>query len=58
VTEYKGFKFWLVETKTNGQKIWRIQFPGGHKTPPLFLKSEADVKIEIDKIILTAQDIH
>lgn len=49
--EYRGFKFWLVETTALGQRFWRIQFPGGHKTPPLPFASEAAVKAEIDKII-------
>lgn len=51
--QYMGFKFWLVETTVLGQKWWRIQFPGGYKTPPLPLVSEAEVKTEIDKIIAT-----
>lgn len=49
--DHKGFKFWLVETTPLGQQFWRIQFPGGHKTPPLPLQNEAGVKAEIDKII-------
>lgn len=50
---HNSFQYWLVETTPLGQKWWRIQFPGGHKTPPLPFKSEADVKAEIDKIIAT-----
>lgn len=53
--EYQGFRYWLVQTTTLGQKFWRIEFPGGHKTPPLPLSSEADVKAEIDKIIAQSQ---
>lgn len=44
--DYKGFKFWLVGTNT-----WRIQFPGGHKTPPLVRENEQAIKDEIDSII-------
>ncbi len=52
--EYRGFKYWLVETTVLGQKWWRIEFPGGHRTPPLPLHSEAFVMAEIDKIIASA----
>jgi hypothetical protein len=54
VNEYQGFRYWLVETRTDGVKVWRIQFPGGHKTPPLERTSEADVKADIDAIIAGA----
>lgn len=49
--DYRGFKYWLVETSALGQKWWRIEYPGGHKTPPLPLKSEDSVKDAINKII-------
>jgi len=53
MNDYRGFKYWLVETKSSGDKVWRIQFPdGGHKTPPLVRTSEADVKADIDKLIV------
>lgn len=51
--DYREFKFWLVETKASG-KSWRIQFPGGHKTPPFDAASAADVKQKIDEIIKQA----
>lgn len=43
--EHRGFKYFQVEGG------WRIQFPGGHKTPVLILADEDAVKAEIDKII-------
>lgn len=49
--EYRNFKYWLVETKRDGKKIYRIQFPGGHKTPPFEVSGEPDVKAQIDNII-------
>ena len=48
---YLDFNYWLVETTVLGQKWWRIEFPGGHKTPSLPFDSESLVKAEIDKII-------
>lgn len=51
MTDYRDFKYWLVETKPNGMKVYRIQFPGGHKTPPLERQSDAEVMAEIDAII-------
>lgn len=49
--EYRGFSFWLVETKQRGVKAWRIEFPEGHRTPPILKASAAEVKEEIDRII-------
>ncbi len=49
--EYRGYRFWLVETTALRQRWWRIEHPSGFRTPPLPFPSEADVKAEIDKII-------
>jgi len=49
--EYRGFHYWLVETKTPRIKVWRIQYPDGRKTPPFESASEAYVKLEIDQLI-------
>lgn len=57
MTEYNGFKYWLVETKIDGSKVWRIQFPGGHKTPPCVFASEAYVRAAIDDIISSAGNV-
>lgn len=48
--DYLGFKYWPVSTTAN-VSLWRIQFPGGHKTPPIPFASEDDVKAAIDGII-------
>jgi len=52
--EYRGYRYWLVETKPSGMKIYRIQCPHRHKTPPLERASEADIKAEIDTLIRNA----
>jgi hypothetical protein len=44
--EYQGFTLWLVAPDT-----WRIEFPGGHKTPPMKLGDEAAARAEVDNII-------
>lgn len=54
--DYKDFKYWLVETKASGAKIWRIQLPGGHKIPPREYESENAVKAEIDQLIAQVQE--
>lgn len=50
--DYKGFKFWLASPTGAEQPLWRIKFPGGHKTPALSLQDASAVRAEIDKIIL------
>jgi hypothetical protein len=52
--DYNGFKYWRVDTRAGDVNVWRIEFPGGHKTPPLQRASEADIQNEIDQIIASA----
>lgn len=51
MTEYRGFKYWLVETLPSGVKRWRIERPDGSKTATLDRAREADVKAQIDLLI-------
>jgi hypothetical protein len=51
VKDYRGFRYWLVETKQRGLKVFRIQFPDGQKTPVMERLSEAEVRLEIDRLI-------
>lgn len=56
MTEYRDFKYWLVETMPDGRRVYRIQFPGGHKTPALIRNGEMEIKTEIDRLIMEAGD--
>lgn len=50
-TTYKEFRYWLTENLSDGKKVYRIEFPGGHRTPPLVADSEASIKADIDYLI-------
>jgi len=48
--EYKGFRYWLVETKRRCVQVWRIQLPSGENLPPKEFARESDVRGEIDQL--------
>jgi len=51
MTDYKGHKYWLVETLVSGIKRWRIQLPDGTKSASLDRAKEVDVQNHIDQLI-------
>lgn len=51
MTEYKGYRYWLVETLSSGTKRWRIERPDGTRTASLDRAMESDVQKHIDALI-------
>ena len=51
IDDYRGFKFWLIETTVFRTKHWRIQYPDGRRTGVLKYRSAADIRAEIDRMI-------
>ena len=53
--DYRGFKYWLVETTIKRKQIWRIQLPNGEKTAPTEYAREVAVISTIDALIASAE---
>lgn len=49
--DYKGYKYWLVETIASGIKRWRIERPDGTRTASLDRAKESDIQSHIDMLI-------
>lgn len=51
MTDYQGYKYWLVEVRPSGIKRWRIERPDGTRTATLDRAKETDVQKHIDLLI-------